>query len=146
MVTPESLEHYYGDVTRRLFMFGGLIMLIILPIYHTFLPLSVFGFIFAVLVISFIAGFTNPMQRGVMVFDILVSASALAIFEYHAITQFEVIPNVLFLAEQLIAIIFFFALYLSAKTLRGSMVSDFTVRERRREALRNKPPTSRPTV
>ena len=129
LTPPTALPHYYGDIVRKLFLLGGLIMLLALPFFNQFLPVPAFVSMLAVLVIGVIAGFTNPLQRWVMLIDIIVSLIGLAAFEYHAISQYNDIPILLFGIDQLLAIIFFFALYFSTKTLRGVTISDYTIRQ-----------------
>lgn len=130
---PTSLPHYYGDIVRKLFLWGGLIMLLTLPFFNQFLPVPAFVSMLAILVIGLVAGFTNPLQRWVMFLDIVVALVGLIAFEYHAVSQYSVIPLLLFLIDQLLAVIFFFALYFSTKTLRGITVSDYTIRQHKQQ-------------
>lgn len=130
---PEAFHHYYGDVVRRLFITAGIIMLVALPFFNEFLPVPAVGSLLAVVVINIVAGLTNPMQRWVMMFDVIVSLLGLLAFEYHAINQYNDIPVILFVADQLLAVMFFFALYYSVKCLRGVMVSDLMIKQRKRE-------------
>jgi hypothetical protein len=46
-----STTHYYGDLVRKLFLAGGLLMLISLPFFQFFVPVSMFVAIIAILVI-----------------------------------------------------------------------------------------------
>ena len=131
-VRPSAFSHYYGDAVRKLFLAAGVIMLVALPFFNQLLPVSVTTSLLAVLVISVVAGLTNPMQRWVMVLDVLLSLAAALVFEYHGIVGYTTSPLFLFLTNQALAIIFFFALYLSVKTLRSTIVADYTVRERKR--------------
>lgn len=142
LAPPTALPHYYGDKVRQIFLTGGLIMLITTPFFNQYLPLPAFLPLVAVLVIALIAGLTNPMQRWVMIVNVVASLIALISFEYHAISQFKAIPWLLFGIDQLLAILFFFALYLSTKTLRGVMVSDYTIRRHKQQAREKSETTS----
>lgn len=114
--------HYYGDVVRRMFLTAGIVMLITLPIFNTVLPVPIFFSIFSILVVGFFAGLTNPMQKWVNVVNAIISAVALAIFEYYAVVYLMSAGNVgngLFWVNQFLSLIFFIALYYSSKTVRG---------------------------
>ena len=78
----------------------------------------------ALLAISILAGLTNPVQTYVMILNLVVSVFAIIVFEHHAVTQFVVIPTLLFMIDQVLALIFLVAVYYSTKTLRGVMVQD----------------------
>lgn len=115
--------HYYGDMVRRLFILAGVVILVMLPVLQSALSVPLLATILAVIVIAFFAGFTNPLQKSVAFFNILISAGGLILFEYQAVLSY--VPEkitFLFGTHQLLAIIFFFALYYSVKTLRGMML------------------------
>ncbi|MBI1833548.1 MAG: hypothetical protein HYR90_01855 [Candidatus Andersenbacteria bacterium] len=131
---PNAFQHYYGDTVRRLFVAAGIVILVALPFFNDVLPVPTFISLLALLVVNIVAGLTNPMQRWIMFFDVIVSILALLSFEYHAISRYNDIPLALFATDQLLTIIFFFALYYSVKSLRGLMVSDLMIKQRKREA------------
>ena len=116
--------HYYGNIVRTLFLIGAVIMLTTLPFFSTFLVLPAIFSIGALLAISILAGLTNPVQTYVMILNLVVSVFAIIVFEHHAVTQFVVIPTLLFMIDQVLALIFLVAVYYSTKTLRGVMVQD----------------------
>ena len=135
---PTALPHYYGDIVRKLFMAAGVIMLISLPFFREFLPVPTLLSLAAILIVSIVAGLTNPMQRWVMALDSFTALVGLFAFEYYAISRYGDIPWLLFGTDQLLAIIFFFALYYSVKTFRGTLVSDYAIRERKRSEREKK--------
>lgn len=119
------LQHYYGDVVRRLFLAAGVTILIFAPIFPDFLPLGGLVLVLGTLAFASLAGFTNPKQRWVSVVDVLVSALSLVAFESISLRSYADFPNsfgLLFVVRQGLAILFFFALYYSVKTVRGLSV------------------------
>lgn len=119
-------------------------MLLTLPFFNQFLPVPTVISIMAIMAIALVAGFTNPLQRWIIFMDVIVALIGLITFEYHAISEYSNIPFLLFWVDQLLAVIFFFALYFSAKTVRGITVSDYTIRQHKQraqeEASNRRPP------
>ena len=121
---PEKpkIPHYYGDTVRKLFIVGGILMLVTLPIFYEDIPIPFIVSVFAILVVALLAGLTNPRQAWVSVLDLIVSVLAFIMLEYVAIfagAYDGVSQSGFFLTTQALAIIFFIAVYYSAKTLRG---------------------------
>lgn len=133
LAPPTAFSHYYGDRVRQLFLVGGVIMLIGIPFFNDYLPVPAIISLSAALLVVIVAGLTNPLQRWVMFIDVPVSLIAALSFEYHAISRIGDIPWLLFGIDQILALLFFFALYFSTKTLRGILVSDYTVNQRKQE-------------
>src|SRR3989338_342757 len=117
-------SHYYGDIVRRLFFIAGLIMLITLSTFKQLLPVPTFVSIFAILIVGFLAGLTNPLQKWVMALNTGISLIGLTTFEYHAVIGYDNLSDPLFWINQGLAFIFFFALYYSIKTVRGAMLRE----------------------
>jgi hypothetical protein len=113
--------HYYGDIVRRLFLTGGGIMLLTLPFLKEYTNVRTILSTFIILVIAFLAGITNPKQKWTMYLDSSTSIIALIVFEFAAVQVFQTSSfSGFFWVNQTLAIIFFFSLYFSIKTLRGS--------------------------
>lgn len=144
LAPPAALRHYYGDRVRQLFLTAGLIMLLCLPFFSAHIPIPGFISLLAIIFIAVVAGVTNPMLRPVMILDIVVSLIALISFEYFAMKQYGQVPPILFGINQALALIFFFALYLSTKTFRGVLVGDYTIRQQKRRANEPNNPYRRP--
>lgn len=113
--------HYYGDTVRKLFLAGGVIALVFRPIYPDLVPLNSFLFIIAMLAIAIIAGITNPEKYWTMISDLVIAGLGFIIFEYSAVSEYTTFNNLtfLFLVQQSLGLIFFFALYYSSKTVRA---------------------------
>lgn len=115
--------HYYGDMVRRLFILASIVMLIMLPVLKDTISVPLLVSVLIVIVIAFFAGLTNPLQKSAAFFNMLISAGGLVFFEYQAVLSY--VPEkitYLFGTNQILALIFFFALYYSVKTLRGMML------------------------
>lgn len=117
-----NIPHYHGDIVRRLFLAAGVITLISVALNNDFLLFSpAVTFVIALLFI-FAAALTAPKQHWDEVFNVFVSLFGLAIFEFVAIVDYPHATFTWFLVRQGLAIIFAFALYFSAKTLRGAII------------------------
>ena len=116
------LPHYYGNTVRALFISAGVLMMVFLPIFKDELqiplPLAVFG----VVVVVIMAGLVNPAQQWTAVLSSLISFFGLIVFEYQAIFLYKPELPMLFVFSQVVAVVFFFALYFSLKTVRGRFI------------------------
>ncbi len=118
------LRHYYGDIVRFLFLVAAIIMLVTLPFLNPKLPVPVISSISIILAIGIFAGFTNPLQKPTALLNTIVSTIALVIFEYFAVKTYmeSSFGNLMFFVNQILALIFLFALYYSTKTLRAMLI------------------------
>ena len=112
-------QHYYGSIVRKLFVLAAVLTFLIYPFFSPFLPQQPALMIFAVAVLAIMAGLTSQRDRLVIVIDIIISILAIIFFENHAIVYVKLLPRGIFVADQILTFIFFFALYYSVKTLRG---------------------------
>ena len=124
---PEESMHYYGDTVRRLFLIAGIIIIVTLPFFSVLVPFPVVISSFGVLLIGFVAGMTSPRQNWVTILNVLVSIAGLILFEYYAVAAYYMPQTqqtaMFFWTNELLAVIFFFALYYSGKTLRGHVLN-----------------------
>lgn len=121
-VRRKPIRHYYGDITRNLFLVAGGVMIIFIPLQGSLLPTTTIFFVGGILLIGFLAGLTDPRKRWVCYSNVLISAIGLIIFEFYAATGYrEEGFNFDFLIHQAIALLFFIAFYFSTKTLRAMM-------------------------
>lgn len=114
----EKATHYYGDKIRVLFFLSGILMLVSLPVFQEKLPVETSLSLVAIVLLTFLAGITNPKQVWLSFLNTAASLIGLVVFEYYAVKNFANFDN-FFIINQLLAIIFFLAFYFSAKTLRG---------------------------
>ncbi|OGF51742.1 hypothetical protein A3H04_02135 [Candidatus Giovannonibacteria bacterium RIFCSPLOWO2_12_FULL_43_11c] len=116
-------SHYYGDIVRKLFVSGDAIMILTYPFFMDRIFFSTSISIFVIVSVGVIAGFLNPRQKWANILTFIISVVALSVFEYHAVTALSGENknsfDLFFWINQILAIIFFFALYYSAKTIRG---------------------------
>jgi hypothetical protein len=113
--------HYYGDIVRRLFVLASFIMVVALPFLNDRLPVASTTSILGIVVISLVAGFLAPRNKWAIALNLLVSISALLVFENQAVEAYKLysFSDPLFIVDQTLAVIFLFALYYSAKTFRS---------------------------
>lgn len=125
-----AFMHYYGDQVRTLFVIGGLIMIVSYPFFNSLVgvpvPIAIIGFA----ILAIFGGFMNPKQKWVIVVSSIISVLAFLIFEYSAVNAYlklsptKNINIAFFWINQILALVFFFAAYLSTKTLRGMLVAE----------------------
>ncbi len=121
MNTP--IIHYYGDIVRKLFLAGAVIMLLAYPFFRTNIPLRPAFTIIAVALLSVMAGLTSPKERWTSAVDALIALGAVITFEYYAVKFAAPQFGGLFVANQLLALTFLVALYFAVKTFRGMVAS-----------------------
>lgn len=114
-----KILHYYGDQVRIILFLTGLVMLGGLPYFKDLIPTPANYSIFAIVVIAFLAGFTNPKQVWTIYLDLVVSLVGFLVFEYFAITNSSDLSSGFFLINQLLALLLLVAFYFSTKSLRG---------------------------
>ncbi len=113
-----EIPHYHGDVVRILLIIAGLIMLVSLPFFKDLISMPLILSVVAILAIGLLAGLTNPKVIWVIAFDSIASIVGFLVFEYIALKYFN--EHIFFaLVNQILAVIFFIAIYYSTKTLRG---------------------------
>lgn len=121
--------HYYGNRIRGLFMFTGILMTVTLPFFSSLIHVPITVSIIAMLALAVLGGFLNPTQKWIIVVDTIVAILAFAGFEYYAVnTYLHVAPDVpshvyFYWLNQVFALLFFLAVYLSIKTLRGKLLA-----------------------
>ena len=123
-----QITHYYGDQVRVLFVIGGLIMIATYPFFSSFIKAPISFSIIGVVALAVFGGLMNPRQRWIMLMNMIISIAAFVIFEYAAIyTYLNLSPGknihvAFFWVNQALYLLFFFASYLSTKTLRGAFI------------------------
>lgn len=120
-VVLKDIPHYYGDTVRMYFFVAGIIMLVGLPFFADRIHFTVFAAILGAVFVVLFAGLTNPSQRGVIFFDVIVSLVGLIIFELTTIDWYQAIfgIDIYLIFNQLLALAFFVTFYFSIKTYRA---------------------------
>ena len=122
--------HYYGDRIRALFFLTGLLMVVTLPVFSSLIQIPVTASLVAILALAILGGVLNPSQKWTIITDTIVSILGFAGFEYYAVdTYLHVLPNsnihiYFYWLNQIFALLFFLAVYLSTKTLRGKILEE----------------------
>src|SRR3989344_3379540 len=125
-----GFEHYYGDEVRRLFILGGLIMLITYPFFRSLINVPLSFSVAGCLVLAIFCGLTNPKLKWVIVLNTIIPIVAFPFFQYFAVYTYINLPPAVplnlafFWVNQILSIIFFLVAYLSTKTLRGALFPD----------------------
>ncbi|MCX6755529.1 MAG: hypothetical protein NT068_03280 [Candidatus Nomurabacteria bacterium] len=126
--------HYYGKIIRSIFIVGGLVMLLSFPFFSSLINLPIYIPIITIILFVVIGGLINPLSKWIFIAGSIIPVLALTMFEYYAFNTYQNISNLnsmsvaFFWINQALALMFFFATYLSVKTLRammqGKMVDD----------------------
>lgn len=120
--TPPA--HYYGDHVRRLFLAGGAVMILSFPFFLALVQFSAWIAILFALAISIFAGIQNPRHPWTTYVNIGVSILAFCFLEYQSATFYTsdlyADGPLFFWILQLLALIFFFAIYFSMKSTRAT--------------------------
>ena len=114
-------EHYYGDIVRRLFLWGAIVMILVFPLYSAAIPAQPILNLVGIILLSVMAGLTSPRQAWTLVADVVVAIAAFAVFEYYAVFFSRAGDTNLFIVNQLLALCFFIAMYFSIKTARNAL-------------------------
>jgi hypothetical protein len=118
-----GIPHYYGDFVRELLISAALLMLITSPMYADNLSVQLPFLIVGAVVTVVVAALTNPLKRGVIAADTVVSGVGFIIFQYWALQRYQVDLLQQFILREAVAIVFLFALYFSTKTLRNMLLN-----------------------
>lgn len=120
------IPHYFGDIVRRLFIVNGVIVLIALPVFKHFLPISSLASTSAIVFLIIFAAMTNPLLPWVNKTNVAISVIGLLIFENLAIVSYGIVAFEQSLVYQVLSAIFFFSLYFSVKTFRAMAIGQIT--------------------
>lgn len=121
--------HYHGDRIRVLFVLTGLLMVATLPVFNVLVNVPITISMVAIVALAVLGGFLNPAWKWIIYVDAVVSILAFMAFEYYAVhtymnSSLDIPINFYFYwVNQVLAILFFFAMYLSVKTVRGRMLA-----------------------
>ena len=126
--------HYYGKIVRAIFIVGALTMLVSFPFFSHLINLPLPIHIFFIVLFVVIGGLISPLSKSIFILGSIVPVFALAMFEYYALYTYKNLSGLdginvaFFWVNQILALMFIFAMYLSIKTLRamvqGKMISE----------------------
>lgn len=121
-----SLQHYYGDIVRYLFLAAGILMLIGLPIFQDYINLPVLISVCSIAILGIAAGLTNPQQMISATANFVIAVAGFIIFAYNAVIAYgaEITDDKFLLSNVVLAVLFLFALYFSMKTLRARLLTN----------------------
>ena len=135
-ITQQSVKnyyngHYHGRLVRALLVTAALIMAVSLPVFNSLVALPLHVSLFAIIALLLMGGIINPISKWVFLFSSILPIPGFVIFESYAFQAFQTLSfNVpiniaYFWTNQVLALLFFFATYLSVRTLRSMIQSKF---------------------
>lgn len=127
----EFIVHYYGDTVRQLFLAAGIIIALSIPFFAHLIPVPNLISLAVVLVLVFLAGYTSPRKKMVIMIDVLTSALAILVFGNHASLIWssnhkDWHSTIFFWMLITLVIIFIFAFYYSVKSFRWMFLKNQT--------------------
>lgn len=117
--------HYYGDIVRKLFLAAGVLMLVSLAFFASLISVPLAVSVVAIILVASLSGLESPNHKWVVIFNTLASAIGCGFFQYTAVNYYMTsttsmeIDWAFFIANEVLSIIFFVALYYSSKTVRA---------------------------
>lgn len=114
-----DIPHYYGDFVRVLFITVAVLAAVAVPLLGDLLPFGTLVQVLSILLLVLLAGLTHPHSVIVFWYNVCVSALAVVLLQYTAVSLYETDSFGLFLAREAGAISMLFAFYYSVKTLRA---------------------------
>lgn len=114
--------HYYGDTIRAIYVVAGAFMILAFPYFSSILGLPILIPLIVILVLGIFGGLVSPEQAWVMRSYAIISVLGLIVFEYYAVATYNGYVHAgefFFWGNQILALCFFVATYLSVKTIRG---------------------------
>jgi hypothetical protein len=113
-----SIEHYYGDVVRQLFVVIAVLIGLGIPLSGAVQSGLAFGAP-AIVVLVILAGLTTPHGRLISIADAVASACGVLAGEVYAVNAYGQEAYVLFALTEFICFLFLVSLYFSVKTVRA---------------------------
>lgn len=124
--TPPA--HYYGDIVRKLFIAASIIMIATLPFFTELIGVPFVISIITMVVIAFLAGWQSPNKNWITRINTLAAAVGFGLLQYKTISYYlastpTTISWLFFTINQVLAVLFFIALYYSSKTMRDLRIA-----------------------
>jgi hypothetical protein len=119
-----SQIHYYGDITRILFILAAVLLLVAITTGKS-LPLSSSDTVIAAIILVVMGGITNPAQRWIHWVNEAIAILGVLIFGNSAINNYRAgvsVGDPSYLYVELVALTSLIALYYTTKTIRGLML------------------------
>lgn len=125
-----SIPHYYGDYVRQLFIFCAAAMLVLAPFLSrdNFFLLSIE--VIGAVVVVVLGALTNPKNKIALLADAIVAGIGVVVYELLALALYTQGEMLAFLAREVVAMGFLFALYFSLKTFRNMLLDVVGTRHR----------------
>ncbi len=109
---------------RELFLGAGILMISVLPFFTELTGIPFIISIAAIMIMALLAGLQSPNKKWVTRINTIIAALGYGLFQYKAISYYLAstpftISWRFFTINQILAIVFFIALYYSSKTMRN---------------------------
>ena len=128
-VSQEFLEHYHGDAVRTLFVLSGIIMIVSYPFFRPFINEPFSFSVVGAIALAVFGGFMNPEQKWIIFLNTIIPVVGFLFFEHYAVYAYlnlspvESVHVAFFWVNQILALTFFFAAYLSTRSLRAAWLA-----------------------
>jgi hypothetical protein len=125
-----SVNHYYGDQVRILFLSSAVFSFIGIPLWGNLLPINVTLQIVGGLLLVLLAGLTNPHNTTVMIGNAVASGLGALLIELTIIYNQTSGSLPLLVIREVEAVFLLLAFYLSVKSARAMLLGRLGVVER----------------
>ncbi len=125
----QPVRHYYGDAIRTIFLVAGAGIIITLPFFSEISKIPSIISIAMAVIFALFGGLMSPRQRQAMIANAVIALIGFIVFEYCAMDAYQTSTTdpkyqAFFLVNQILAVLFFLAMYLSMKTIRWRVLGE----------------------
>lgn len=117
-----KIAHYYGDIVRDFMLGGAVVMLLAAPFYADRLRGELLFEVIGAIIIVGLAAMTNPWKKSILVADTIAVGIVTVVYQIWALNGYGTANNTAFVLREAVSIIFMFAFYFSAKTVRAMVL------------------------
>ncbi len=115
---------YYLKATQSIFLVAGILMIFTFPYFLKYYNFSGMALMFLMVALSVLAGFTASGNKLVLKFNALVAIGGFVLAAYRGVIIFfqgveDPLAIFSFWTHQLLALIFFFAIYFAIRALKS---------------------------
>lgn len=120
----KNQTNYYSKATQSIFMVAGILMVFTFPYFIKYFKTEGLALMFAMVLLAVLAGMSSSKNSLFMKFNSLVAILGFVLSAYRGVVIFfrgveEPLAIFSFWTHQLLALLFFFAIYFSVRALRS---------------------------
>ncbi len=115
---------YYLKATQSIFLVAGIVMVFTFPYFLKYFNFGGMALMFIMVLLAVLAGFTGSGNKLVLKFNTLVAIAGFVLAAYRGVVIFfrgveEPLAIFSFWTHQILALVFFLAIYFAARAMRS---------------------------